>query len=113
MTDGTEMVSYLQRIDPERKEEYIDAHDDVPAGVTDAMERGGVEEFRLFVRGDIAVCVLTAEDPDSYFEEVDGDPDVEAWERRVSRFKKEGVDVDANGETIPLMDEIWSFESDK
>lgn len=113
MANDTEMVAYLQRIDPERREEYIDAHDDVPSSVTDAMERGGVEEFKLFVRGDIAVCMLTAEDPDAYFEEIENDADVEEWERRVARLKEDGVDVDADEETIPFMDEIWSFNSDE
>ncbi|MFB6308192.1 MAG: L-rhamnose mutarotase [Haloarculaceae archaeon] len=113
MSEDTERAVYLQRIDPDRRDEYIRAHDDVPDGVTDAMERGGVEEFELYVRGDIAVCLLEAADIDAYLEAVTGDPDVEQWERHVAQFKREGVDVDAPpDEQIPFMDRIWEFRPD-
>jgi L-rhamnose mutarotase len=107
---GTERAVYLQRIDPDHREAYIEAHDDVPEGVTDAMARAGVTEFDLFVRDDIAVCVFEAEDLDAYVDEMTGDPAVEEWERYVAEFKREGVDVDADpDEQIPFMDRIWEF----
>jgi L-rhamnose mutarotase len=109
----TETTAYLQRIDPDHAEAYRRAHDDVPAAVTDAMERAGVVDFRLFVRGDVAVCVLEAEDLDAYFDAMDDDPDVREWERHVSQFKREGVDVDAeDGAAVPFMDEVWSYAPD-
>jgi Domain of unknown function (DUF718). len=112
MPDDTERAVYVQRIDPDEREAYVEAHDDVPEGVTEAMERGGVVEFQLFLRDDIAVCVLEAEDLDAYVDAVTGDPAVERWERHVAQFKREGVDVDApEDEQIPFMDEIWSFRS--
>jgi L-rhamnose mutarotase len=113
--DGTdaERAVYVQRIDPDEREAYVRAHDDVPDGVTAAMERGGVTSFDLFVRDDVAVCVLEAEDVDAYVEAVTGDPAVEEWERHVAQFKREGVDVDADpDEQIPFMDRIWSFRPD-
>ena len=114
MDESTELerVAYLQRIDPDRREEYVAAHDDVPEAVTDAMERSGVTDFRLFVRGDVAVCVVEAPDVDAYFEEVTENPDVQEWERYVAQFKREGVDVnaDADENAVPLMESVWSFE---
>jgi L-rhamnose mutarotase len=110
----TERAVYVQRVDPDHREEYVDIHDEVPEGVTDAMERGGVTDFELYLRGDIAVCVLEAEDVDAYVETVTGDPAVEEWERRVAEFKQEGVDVDADpDEQIPFIDRIWSFSPDE
>lgn len=110
MPRDTERAVYVQHIDPDQKQEYIDAHDDVPRGVTDAMERGTVTDFELYVRDEIAVCILEAEDLDAYLDEATGDPEVDAWERRVAQFKREGVDVDAPAdEQIPFMDRIWSF----
>jgi len=41
------------------------------------MERGGVTEFELYVRDDLAVCILEAEDVDAYLETIDGDEAVE------------------------------------
>ncbi|QRV17891.1 L-rhamnose mutarotase (plasmid) [Haloterrigena salifodinae] len=112
MTNELERAVYVQRIDPDRTAEYIEAHDDVPDGVTEAMERASVETFQLFVRDDIVVCFLECPDVDAYDEVMANDPDVEAWERRVARFKRNGVDADAAaGEQIPYMEEIWSFES--
>lgn len=112
--DETERAVYIQRIDPAHKEAYVDAHDDVPEAVTDAMERGGVTVFELYVRDDLAVCVLEARDLDAYLEAATDNPGVEDWERHVDQFKREGVDVDAPpDEQIPFMERIWSFEPDE
>lgn len=110
MVADTERAVYVQRIDPDYREEYLEAHEDVPAGVSEAMHRGGVTEFELYVRDDLAVCILEAEDVDAYLEAVDGDEAVEEWERRVAQFKREGVDVDDEDEPIPFMDRIWTLE---
>lgn len=66
MLRDTERAVNVQRIEPVRKQEDIEAHDDVPDGVTKAMEHGPVTEIELYVRGDVAVCILEAEqrDPD-------------------------------------------------
>jgi L-rhamnose mutarotase len=109
MTSDTERAVYVQRIDPEYREEYLEAHEDVPAGVSRAMERGGAVEFELYVRDDLAVCVLEVEDLDAYLETVEGDEAVEEWERRVARFKREGVDVDDEEEPIPFMERVWTL----
>lgn len=107
-SEETERAVYLQRIDPERRDEYLAAHEDVPDGVTRAMEKAGVERFDLYVRKEIAVCILEAEDVERYDEAMADDPAVEEWERRVAQFKTEGVDVES-GE-VPYMEEIWSFK---
>ncbi|GAA0249640.1 L-rhamnose mutarotase [Haladaptatus pallidirubidus] len=113
MSGDTERTVYVQQIDPEHREEYLEAHNDVPNGVTDAMERGGVTEFELYVRGDLAVCILEARDIDEYIATVDDDEAVEEWERYVAQFKHEGVDVDDEDEPIPFMDCIWTFSDDE
>ncbi|MFB6106354.1 MAG: L-rhamnose mutarotase [Halobacteriaceae archaeon] len=111
-SDDAETVVYLQRLDPDRVEEYVAAHEDVPEGVTDAMARGGVHEFDLFVRDDLAVCVMEVEDLDAYLEAVDGDEAVAEWERYTGQFKRAGVDPDAAPEEgIPFMDRVWRFEA--
>jgi L-rhamnose mutarotase len=115
MTDedsDTERYVYVQRIDPDRKAEYVDAHDHVPEGVVEAMRRGGATDFELYVRDDVAVCVLDVVDVDEYLDAVTGDPAVEEWERHVAQFKREGVDVDApEDEQIPFMERIWELDS--
>ncbi|MUW14943.1 L-rhamnose mutarotase [Halorubrum sp. CBA1125] len=109
----TERAVYLQRLDPEQRDAYVEAHDDVPAAVTDAMERGGVERFELYVRDDVAVCILECEDLDAYLDAVDGDEEVAEWERYTGQFKRSGVDADADPEEgIPFMDRVWRFAPD-
>lgn len=110
MADETGRAVYLQQIDPERREEYLAAHEDVPEGVTRAMAEAGVERFELYVRDEIAVCILEAEDVERYDEAMADDPAVEEWERHVAQFKTDGVDVDADDGGVPYMEEIWSFE---
>jgi L-rhamnose mutarotase len=111
MTTDLERAVYLQRIDPNEKEAYVDTHDDVPPGVTDAMERAGVERFDLYVRDDIVICILEAEDIKAYDKMMADDAAVQEWERHVAQFKTDGVDVDAESdEQIPYMDRLWSFE---
>jgi len=110
MSNETTRAVYLQWLDPDQRDEYVEAHERVPDEVRDAMRRGGVTEFEVYVRGPVAVCVLETEDVDAYVEAVTGDPDVEEWERYVAQFKEEGVDVDAPpDEQIPFMESIWSF----
>lgn len=111
MSEDVERAVYMQRLDPDRKNDYLDAHRDVPEGVTDSMERGGVTEFELHVRDDIAVCILEAEDIDIYLEAVEDDEAVEEWERRVAEFKREGVNVDADDDGIPFMERVWTLSS--
>lgn len=109
----TERAVYIQRIDPNCREAYIEAHDDVPDTVINAMERGGVMSFDLYLRDNIAVCILEALDIDAYLDTIDGDEDVAEWERYTGQFKRDGVDADADPEEgIPFMDCIWSFQPD-
>ena len=106
----TERAVYIQRLDPEQREQYVAAHDDVPEAVTDAMERGGVTEFELYVRDDIAVCILDAVDVEAYLDAIDGDERMAEWERYTDRFKREGVDADAApDEGVPFMERVWRF----
>lgn len=108
-----ERAVYVQRLDPEKREEYVEAHENVPEAVTDAMERGDVERFDLYLFEDVAICIVDAPDVDAYFEETEGDPELEEWERYTGRFKRSGVDVDAEeGDQIPFAERIWSFEGD-
>lgn len=109
----TERAVYIQRIDPNHREAYVEAHNEVPDTVTNAMERGNIISFDLYLRDNIAVCILEAPDIDAYLDAIDGDKDVAEWERYTSQFKREGVDADADPkEGIPFMDRIWSFQPD-
>jgi L-rhamnose mutarotase len=107
----TETVVILQRLDPDRVDEYVESHEDVPEAVTDAMAEGGVEEFRLFVEGDVAVCVLDVEDFEAYQERYESDEACLEWESHVDQFKRSGVDPDT-GE-MPTMEEVWTFTSEE
>lgn len=104
-----ERVVFLNRLDPNKVQQYVDLHREVPEHVTETMERAGVEEFQVYVRDDIAVCVLAVHDVDEYLDVYVGDPEIEEWERRVNDYKREGIDVDAEGEQVPFMEQIWSF----
>lgn len=104
-----ERVVMLQRLKPDRVDEYVDAHDDVPDAVTDAMDRGGVHSFRLYVRDAISVGYIEVEDFEAYTDTYLADEECREWERYVDRFKRTGVDVD--DEELPLMEEVWTFES--
>ncbi|WP_436927537.1 L-rhamnose mutarotase [Halosimplex amylolyticum] len=113
MTDhnSTERVAMLQRLDPDHIDDYLEAHEDVPQAVSDAMDRGGVQEFRLFVRDEISVAYFEVDDYEEFNGVYMADPECQEWEERVAAFKQEGVDVDS-GE-MPLMDEVWTFEAEE
>jgi L-rhamnose mutarotase len=110
MADDLEHVAILQRLDPDHVDDYLEAHEDVPEAVSDAMERGGVQTFRLFVHGDISVGYLAVEDFEAFNQTYTADPECQEWEDHVGEFKRSGVDVES-GE-MPLMDEVWTFETD-
>lgn len=50
--------------------------------------------FVLYVREDILVFLLKAEDFDVDLEETDNDPEVEEWAHYVAQFKREGFGID-------------------
>jgi L-rhamnose mutarotase len=107
-----ERAVFLNRLDPDNVEDYVAIHSEVPEFVPDAMESAGVERFQVFVKDDIAVCILDVHDLDDYRDVYVQNPEIEDWERRVNEYKREGIDVDADGEQVPFMDEIWSFTPD-
>lgn len=109
-TEGTDLerVVLLQRLKPDAVDDYVEAHDDVPDSVVEAMREGGVEEYDLYVYDDVAVSVMDVRDL-AEFEAVYGsDPDNEAWEERVGEFKRSGVDPDEM--EMPVMERIWSLD---
>lgn len=110
VTSDTEQVAILQRIDPEKAEEYIEAHDDIPQSVVDAMVDGGVHEYRLYLHEEIAVGIVEVEDMDAFQERYESDPENEEWEAYVQQFKHEGIDPDDM--EMPEMDEIWSLSDE-
>jgi len=103
----TEQVVMLQRLDPNKIDGYVEAHDDVPQSVTEAMERAGVEEYRLYLRDEIVIGVMELPSLKRFQEEYGSDPANEEWEECVSEFKQAGVDPDEM--KMPVMEEIWSF----
>lgn len=110
MSEELETVALFQRLDPEHVEAYRAAHEAVPSAVTQAMERGGVHSFRLFVEEDISVGVIEVEDFEAFNETYLADEECQMWEEHVAAFKKSGVDVDTGD--MPIMEEIWTFERD-
>ena len=112
MTSETDRAVYLQRIDPAHRDAYLNAHENVPEGVSKAMRDGTVKSFDLYIRDNIAVCILEAEDLDRYFDSIEGNKTVDEWERYVGAFKQSGVDVDNADEPIPLMEHVWSLNAE-
>lgn len=113
MTDDQrlEQIVILQRIKPELSDDYIKAHDDVPQSVIDAMVEGGVHEYRLYLRDEIAVGVVEVEDMDKFQERYENDPANQEWEAHVEQFKREGIDP--GDMEMPVMEEIWSLSEDR
>lgn len=102
-----QQVAILQRIKPEMTDEYIKAHNDVPQSVIDAMVEGGVHEYRLYLRDEIAVGIVEVEDMEQFQERYESDPRNEEWESHVEQFKHAGIDP--NDMEMPTMEEIWSL----
>lgn len=110
MTRDTEQIVILQRIDPEQTDEYVEAHDDVPQSVVDAMVDGGVHNYSLYLRDEIAVGVVEVEDIDAFQERYESDPENEEWEAYVQQFKREGIDPEDM--EMPVMEDIWSLSDE-
>lgn len=100
-------VVMIQKLKADAVGGYVEAHEDVPDSVIEAMEEGGVETYELYVQDDVAVSIMDVEDL-TEFEEVYGDDSRnQAWEERVGRFKRSGVDPDDM--EMPAMERIWSL----
>jgi len=109
--DPLERVVLVQKLKPDRVDEYLDAHEDVPDPVIERMKQSGVREFRLFVEGEYSIGYIEAEDVERFQEEYSTDPDCEAWEERVGEYKQSGVDTES-GE-FPVLEAVWTFEADE
>lgn len=107
-TDDLERVAMIQHLDPDRIDDYLEAHEKVPEPVVERMRESGVETFELFVEDDLSIGYVELEDFDRFVEEYSADPDCQAWEERVGEFKTSGVDTDDSD--IPLMDHVWSLD---
>jgi L-rhamnose mutarotase len=110
-TDGDgdlERVAMIQYLDPDRVDDYLEAHEEVPEPVVEHMRACGVETFELFVEGDLSVGYVELEDFEQFVEDYSANPDAQAWEERVGEFKRSGVDTDEA--EIPLMDHVWSLD---
>jgi L-rhamnose mutarotase len=106
----SERVAILQRLDPTQVDEYVEAHEEVPEAVSSAMKQGGVEEYELFVTGNIAVGVVTVNDFDTFVEQYRDDPQTQEWEARVDQFKLSGVDPETM--EMPTMERIWRLSDE-
>lgn len=110
-----ERAAFVQYLDPDRVDDYVAAHEEVPEAVTETMEAADVHWFDLYVRDDVAVCVMEVEDADRYTE-VYGEAmaeneAIEEWERLTAEFKREGIDVEGESDgQIPWMERVWTFE---
>jgi len=109
--DDRDRVLLVQELDPEHVDAYVEAHEAVPSAVIEAMERGGVERFDLFLHDNLSIGYIVAEDFEAFQETYAEDPECLEWEDRVAAFKQSGVDPDS-GE-MPLGDRIWSFEREE
>lgn len=106
--DPLERVAMIQHLNPDRVDEYLAAHENVPEPVVEHMQRCGVETFELFVEENLSVGYVELEDFEQFAEDYSADPDCQEWEERVGEFKRNGVDT--NDADIPLMDHVWSLD---
>jgi len=100
----------VQELDPERVDDYLEAHEDVPSRVVEVMEETGVREFRLFVGEELSIGYIVAEDIERFQEVYNEEPECLAWEERVANFKRSGVDPET-GE-FPMLEEAWTFSTE-
>jgi L-rhamnose mutarotase len=106
---GTERILLVQRLKPDRVDEYVEAHDDVPDRVVELMEDNGIQRYDLYLYDDLAISHVEADDFDAFQAAYGDDPEAEEWEERVTAFKRSGVDPET-GE-MPDAERIWSFEA--
>jgi len=106
-SDELERIVMVQRLKPDAVDAYVAAHDDVPSSVVESMREGGVEEYELYVHGNIAVSIMDVADLDEFEAVYGSEPDNRAWEERVGEYKRSGVDPDEM--EMPVMERIWSL----
>jgi L-rhamnose mutarotase len=109
MSDSDDLERYVlvQKLKPDRVDDYLEAHEEVPDPVVEKMAETGIQEFRLFVEGEYSIGYIVAEDFERFQEEYSDDPDCMSWEERVGEFKQRGVDTES-GE-FPVLEEVWTF----
>ena len=110
-SDEPERTVIVRRLKPDRVDDYIEAHEDVPNSVVSAMEKAGVEEYDLYVHDDIVVSIIEAPDLERLQEINTHNPEVQAWEDRVGQYKRSNGEQDGTG--TPVMERIWTLSEER
>lgn len=110
MSDHLDRVLLVQDLKPDRVDDYVEAHEDVPDPVVDLMAEHGIRRYDLYLHDGMSISHIVAEDFDAFVEAYGDSPEAEEWEERVSAFKRSGVDPETGA--MPLADRIWTFDAE-
>jgi L-rhamnose mutarotase len=78
---------FVARLIPERKEEYIEAHDNFSSELRAKYHAAGIHQIRLFLLGEQLFMIVEADDYESARRALDQDHLDQLWQERVGPMK--------------------------
>ena len=107
-----ERLALVYRVKPEKKEEYIKAHDEAWPEILKGLKVAGCHEMTIFIRGDLLFLYALIDDIDNFTKTREKDPYFQKWNEWMYQLLEHPYDKDEPGAFAGL-DEIWRFEADK
>ena len=81
---------YRTRLRPERRDEYIRAHQDVASDLLHRYRDAGMKLCAVYILGDDLVMIIDAEDHERMQKVLAEDPVDQTWQAYVGPMKEEG-----------------------
>lgn len=78
---------YITRLRPEYREQYIEAHRNVPRELLEKYRGAGIRDVAVYLKDDTLVLVIDEEGPPGARESLANDPACAAWEEKMRPMK--------------------------
>ncbi|HEX5084735.1 MAG TPA: L-rhamnose mutarotase [Blastocatellia bacterium] len=78
---------FVARLLPERKEEYIEAHNNFSSELRERYRAAGIHQIKLYLLGEQLFMIVETDNYDSARAALDQDPLDQLWQERVGPMK--------------------------
>jgi L-rhamnose mutarotase len=103
-----EKLVLTYRVRPEKKDEYIKAHDEFWPELTRGFKNAGVREMSVFIRGYHLFLYGLVDDLEVFNRYMKTDPDYQRWNEWMCQLLEAPYD-DQEPSPFASLDEIWKF----
>jgi L-rhamnose mutarotase len=107
-----ERLAMVYRVKPEKRDEYIKAHNEAWPEILKGLKDAGCHEMTIFLRGDLLFLYALIDDVANFTKTREKDPYFQKWNDWMYQLLEHPFDEEEPAAFAELK-EIWRFEADK